>query len=330
MLFTVIDTETTGTNPENDALIDIAAIDVENGIVSDKPRISFIKPPIPIPPEASAVHHIVDADVAQAPPAREAVPLVLIPDRPAIYVAHKADFEYGFLKSYLPAGSTWLCTWRAALRVYPNAPNHKLQTLRYFLNLPVDRAIADYAHRAMPDAYVAAYLLLDLLTKASVEDMLAWTREPPRLPFCPLNPHRGKPWSQVPVDFLMWIVGLEKQKDRDMDPDIIWNARLELDRLAMAQRAAKQTERDAKNELIETEREAYAKLFKQILANPDTQPKTVADLENWWKGEAESRTKWNIIKGDPLYSELAKACADYKKTIVQQQPAAQTNEQVAA
>lgn len=303
MLFTVVDTETTGTDPEKDALVEIAAIDVENGVVSDKPRMALIKPPIPIPPESSAVHHIIAADVADAGPAREVVPQVLLPGRGAIYVAHNSAFEQDFLTPYL-GDVSWLCTYKAALRVYPNAPAHNLQTLRYWLNLPVDRAIADLAHRAMPDTYVDAYLLRTLLGKAAVQDMLMWTLEPPLLPACPLNPHRGKPWPDVPVDFLMWIIGLEKQKDRDMSPDTIWNAKHELDRRANEQQAAS----DSK---LAAERAAYVDLAKQALVLATT----VEDLEKWFLDEKPHREAYGIVKDDPLYVEIVKACGKHKATL---------------
>ncbi len=153
----------------------------------------------------------------------------MLPNSGAIYVAHQADFERDFLKRHIP-GAQWLCTYRVALRIFPQAPAHNLQTLRYWLNLPVDRAIADMAHRALPDAIVCAYLLQRMFAEASLEDMLAWTKEYPLLPRCPIGEYRGKPWSEVPVDFLMWMAG-----KKGMEADKVWLARRELDLRARAQ-----------------------------------------------------------------------------------------------
>jgi exodeoxyribonuclease X len=64
--FRLIDLETTGTGPD-DHVVEIAAVDF---IGSDIQIVSsdLVRPPIPIPPEASAVHHITDDDVSGSPP----------------------------------------------------------------------------------------------------------------------------------------------------------------------------------------------------------------------------------------------------------------------
>jgi len=68
-------------------------------------------------------------------------------------------------------------------------------------------------------------LLIDLLKTATVEQMIAWTSEPRRIDRIPFGKHRGRPWSEPPVDYLRWMAG-----QGDMDADVVAAARQELAR----------------------------------------------------------------------------------------------------
>ncbi|MFT5317731.1 MAG: DNA polymerase-3 subunit epsilon, partial [Chlamydiales bacterium] len=57
------DTETTGISAERDRVIELAAYDP----VKDKSFVQLINPECPIPPEATAIHHITDEMVASEP-----------------------------------------------------------------------------------------------------------------------------------------------------------------------------------------------------------------------------------------------------------------------
>ena len=58
-LIRVIDIETTGTDPASDAIIEIASVDMVRGGGITNPIDTLVRPGKPIPPGASAVHHIV-------------------------------------------------------------------------------------------------------------------------------------------------------------------------------------------------------------------------------------------------------------------------------
>jgi len=67
MTVRVIDIETTGTDPTVDATIEIASVDLlKDGTIANQ-RTALVRPPLPVPPEASAVHHLIDEDLAFAP-----------------------------------------------------------------------------------------------------------------------------------------------------------------------------------------------------------------------------------------------------------------------
>lgn len=310
-IFRVIDIETTGIDPNADSVVEIAALDMTETGMSKQPRMSLVFPGRDIPPTASAVHHIVNDDVANAPRAREIVPEILRPDEPAIFVAHNASFESAFLKPYL-GDAKFICTFRGALRVFPEAPGHSNQVLRYFLNLGVDRSIADQAHRAFPDVLTTAYLLHALLEKASVEELLAWTLEPPLYPTCPIGKRQGfagKKWAEVDIGFLRWVV------DNVDDPDIIWNAKRELDRRNKAPGEVVATEEQiyAAAHALDQERAKYTSVAKQVLVLANT----VEDLTQWFQSEAANRAQWRIVKGDPLYAEIVAACAAHKAKLIE-------------
>ena len=67
MTIRIIDIETTGTDPANDTIIEIASVDLlRDGTITNRMS-TLVRPGIPVPPESSAVHHLIDADVADAP-----------------------------------------------------------------------------------------------------------------------------------------------------------------------------------------------------------------------------------------------------------------------
>jgi exodeoxyribonuclease X len=84
-LIRVIDNETTGIDPGTDAIIEIASVDmVRDGGITNAMD-TLVRPNKLIPPGASAVHHIVDEDVAHAPAFDEVIDRFRGAD---FYVAH--------------------------------------------------------------------------------------------------------------------------------------------------------------------------------------------------------------------------------------------------
>lgn len=61
------DLETTGTNVTRDRIVEISLVKVYPGTEEVKKYTQRVNPEMPIPAEATAVHHITDSDVAEAP-----------------------------------------------------------------------------------------------------------------------------------------------------------------------------------------------------------------------------------------------------------------------
>lgn len=163
---------------------------------------SFVNPGIPIPPETSAVHHIIDTDVADAPPLGTAIERVLgfsWEGRVDVVAAHNAKFDRGFLPPL--KDKRWIDTYRCALHLWPEAPNHKNMTLRYWKGIDLPR---EGAHRALADALVTAHLLKLMLAERSVDELLALSDLPVVLRKVPFGKHAGALWADVPRDYLDW------------------------------------------------------------------------------------------------------------------------------
>ena len=231
MLVRIVDFESTGIPTEEDrhAVCEVGWADLWIGADGAPLTISeagsrLCNPGRPMPVEALAVHHISDAMIAvggEAGTKAEPPELAfrrLMEDRPAIFAAHAADFEREFFGG---GGARWICTYKAALRVWPDAPGHSNQLLRYWLGLDLDARWAMPPHRAGPDAFVTASILIELLKAGtSIDDMVRWSSGPALLPRINFGKHKGAKWEDVPSDYLRWIVSKS-----DLDRDTVANAK---------------------------------------------------------------------------------------------------------
>lgn len=220
----VIDFETTGTEPSDGARVcEVGTCDVEINARKIHPPHSWLCFADQMPPQVRAVHHISLAECANADPFD---PATMFYDGLSAIAAHNAEFETKFFDSPVPV----ICTYKAALRVWPDAPSHSNGALRYWLEdagkIAPDHALTQPAHRAGPDAYVTAHILLALFNAgATGRDMVQWTKEPRLLPTCPLGKFRGTPWPDVEAGFLGWML-----RQPTMEEDLKWNAQREIER----------------------------------------------------------------------------------------------------
>lgn len=157
----IIDFETTGLSAmQGDRATEVAAVVIdETGIVGRFQ--SLMNGGRRIPPFVQHLTGISNAMIRQAPRAEEVMRRLLdfIAGRPL--VAHNAAFDHGFLGAELdrigeacPTGL--LCSMKVARRVYPEAPNHRLETLIRHVRI---EATGQY-HRALADAEMTALLWL--------------------------------------------------------------------------------------------------------------------------------------------------------------------------
>jgi DNA polymerase-3 subunit epsilon len=95
-----IDTETTGRDPNDDRIVEIACVMGLGGQVVAR-KSWLVNPGRPIPQEAFDVHHIGDDDVRDKPPFEEIAAELLAALEGRVPVAYNADFDREFLSAEL-------------------------------------------------------------------------------------------------------------------------------------------------------------------------------------------------------------------------------------
>ena len=223
------DTETTG-NTDKDYICQIA---YKTG---DETFTGLYKPPIKIPPEASAVHHISNKMVADRPSFSESgdMPKIkkLFEDKNSVVIAHNAPFDLMMIKKEGIEPKSFICTLRLARHLDPEEKieRYNLQYLRYLLDLDVEAQ----AHDAMGDVLVLEKLFERLKKKVleqenmdetkTIEKMIEISSHPSIFKRLNFGKHKGKSIEEVlKIDrgWLEWLLG-EKQKSDQLDEDWIY------------------------------------------------------------------------------------------------------------
>lgn len=234
----VIDVETAGRSLAEDAVIEIGSVDLDlsTGRIFD-PRESLVDPGgVEITEGARRVHRISDEMLAGAPDFEMA--RAGFAGAP-IYAAQRASFDRSRLK--LPG--RWLCTYKLALRAFPQVRAHGLQSLVKYVPLDLadvaERLRDSHPHRALFDALCTAVLLRRIATElmprcADVADFVARAErvsaEPALLARLRFGRHKHVPLAEVPLDYLEWLV-----REPEMDADAVFAAR---HHIALRERAA--------------------------------------------------------------------------------------------
>lgn len=218
----VVDFETTGTEPPAE-VCEAAICDLWLEKRTIYNPLAWLCGVESMPPEVRAIHHI-PLSACEGKPKFD--PDLLHDDTISAFAAHNAQFEMQFFAPQVPM----ICTYKAALRVWPGAPGHSNGTLRYWLEdqglITLDHTMTQPAHRAGPDAYVTAHILAALFaTGITGREMVLWTKEPKLLPTCPIGKFKGKPWPDVEGGFLGWMM-----RQEGMEADLKWNADREIKR----------------------------------------------------------------------------------------------------
>jgi len=228
------DTETTG-NTEKDFLCQIAYKNEAETFAG------LYKPPVKIPPEASAVHHITNKMVAdkQSFAESEDFPKIkkLFEDEKSVVVAHNAPFDLIMIKKEGIEPSRFICTLRVARHLDPEEKieRYNLQYLRYLLEIEIDAT----AHDALGDVLVLEQLFERLKKKMSeipteggkklneeeaIEKMIEISSHPSLLHTFKFGKHNGKRIEEVVKTdrgYLEWL--LEQKLNGDgIDEDWIY------------------------------------------------------------------------------------------------------------
>ncbi|HEX4584511.1 MAG TPA: exonuclease domain-containing protein [Burkholderiaceae bacterium] len=182
-----VDVETTGTNPARDRITEVAvvAVDCDGPAMRVTEWSSLVNPGTPIPPGISWLTGISDPMVRSAPPFFEVAERLYDTLEDAVFVAHNARFDFGFLKSeFARAGIEWtarmLCTVRLSRRLFPDRGSHSLDAIAARFGLDDSQR-----HRALGDARLLwhfAQRLYDRVPRGQIEDAVRSLLVRPGLP----------------------------------------------------------------------------------------------------------------------------------------------------
>lgn len=168
--FVVFDIETTGFSKEKCKIIEIGAVKVENGEVTERFS-TFIDPGMPIPQEITELTGITDSMVRNAPSFEEVIDSFIEFCSGCVMVAHNASFDMGFMKRKseecgrsfdLP----YLDTLILARCMYPGLSNYRLDTICRHLGV-----ILAHHHRAVDDAEATANAFINMLAELDSKGM---------------------------------------------------------------------------------------------------------------------------------------------------------------
>lgn len=223
------DTETTG-NTEKDFLCQIAYKTDGNNFVG------LYKPPIKIPPEASAIHHISNKMLEDKPTFKESGDLKkikeLFENKDSVVVAHNAPFDLMIVKKENIVPANFICTLRLARYLDPEEKIEKynLQYLRYFLDIEIDAT----AHDALGDVLVLEKLYERLKKKLieqnnlkeeeAVQKMIEISSHPSIFKSIKFGKYNGKQIADiVKMDrgYLEWLLAQKLESDQ-IDEDWIY------------------------------------------------------------------------------------------------------------
>jgi len=153
-----LDIETTGLDPQTDAIIEIGAVRFKDHRVEAEFN-SLINPGRPIPPFITQLTGITDQMTRPAPAIREVLPdlVEFVGDSPVL--GHNVRFDLGFLRKHRILGlNDAIDTYEMASIVLPTASRYNLGALGQQLNI-----LMPATHRALDDARVTRGVFLKLL-----------------------------------------------------------------------------------------------------------------------------------------------------------------------
>jgi len=216
MRIMVGDTETSGLS-KKDGICELGFIEINHNLEVIADWHSLIDPECPISPSASGTNGITDADVEFEPTMPEA--MKILEEKFGLFeqillVAHNAPFDCRFLAPYWGITNT-LCTVNLARKVFPDAPDHRLMTLRFYLNLEVDMKGIEGAHRAMGDTMVLFALLKRLIEESGYDlyELLGYAARPAKVTHMTFGEHKGKKLEDIPAKYRKWLLTLGNLED---------------------------------------------------------------------------------------------------------------------
>lgn len=160
----VIDFETTGLSPGyGDRTIEVGAVLVSGNRIVDRFQ-SLMNPGMRVSGFIEEYTGITNTMLSTAPAIKEVMAQLKSFIGQHHLVAHNASFDSRFLDAEFKRidhrrTNEFACSMLASRRLYPEAPNHRLETLVHYKKLKTDGV----HHRALADAEMTAHLWLNMI-----------------------------------------------------------------------------------------------------------------------------------------------------------------------
>jgi DNA polymerase-3 subunit alpha (Gram-positive type) len=169
--FVVFDIETTGFSPLTCKIIEIGAVRVEGGQITDRFS-TFVNPRVPIPFRIEQLTSITDSMVEKAPGIEEVLPEFLKFCEGAVMVAHNAEFDMSFIiencsQLGIPNDFTYVDTVGMARFLLPALNRFKLDTVAKAVGVSLA-----HHHRAVDDAACTAEIFVKFVDMLKERDIL--------------------------------------------------------------------------------------------------------------------------------------------------------------
>ena len=171
--YVVFDLETTGFSAIKDKIIEIGAVKVEGGKITDRFS-TFVNPGVPIPFRITQLTGITDQMVMEAPGIETVLPQFLEFIGEAALVAHNASFDVGFVEQNcryqdITPDFTSVDTVAMARILLPTLSKYKLNVVAGALHISLENH-----HRAVDDAGATAEIFvrfLEMLKEKGIHDL---------------------------------------------------------------------------------------------------------------------------------------------------------------
>ena len=168
--FVVFDIETTGFSPLTCRIIEIGAVRVEKGVITDRFS-TFVNPKVPIPYRIEQLTSINDAMVMDAPDIETILPKFLEFCQGAVMVAHNADFDMSFIienckRQGISDDFTYIDTVGMARFLLPALNRFKLDTVAKAVGVSLA-----HHHRAVDDAACTADIFVKFVEMLRERDI---------------------------------------------------------------------------------------------------------------------------------------------------------------
>lgn len=162
----VLDSETTGLDTANDRMIELAAVRINDGMITDDVFEKFVNPGVPVPPRSTEIHGITDADISDAQDFAPVMADFSTWTGHDVVIGYSIGFDLAIMNAeHQRAEIAWTAPRTIDVRhlikiCAPNLPQDSLEVAAEWLGVHITGR-----HRALGDAQATADIFLALIPK---------------------------------------------------------------------------------------------------------------------------------------------------------------------